>query len=210
MNTKPMPSRPGKGLLLALVLVLMGCGNLTSGGVGEVEIQVSPEELQGEASAALVAMAGEDADFVLEGTLSVTVRAFVRERPGVWLEITDGPQEAVLPLDDPSFLVLARRELPARDYTASRVAFGRIRADITAGLVVDGDTITGDVRVRLGPDNLIVVEDTGPVRVVRRRTVPVLLEMRTRRWVRLLDREERVVDEVDFREFFRVRVRPPR
>jgi hypothetical protein len=211
MDTMPMPNRLGKGLLPALALVLIGCGNLTSGGLGEVEIQVSPEELQEEATALLGAMsAGDDPELFLEGTLSVTVRAFVRERPGVWFEITDGPQEVVLSLDDPGAVVLARRELPTGDYSASRVVFGRIRADITAGLILDGDTITGEVRVRLGPDNLIVVEDTGPVRVVRRRTVPVLLEMRTRRWVRLLDREERAVDETDFREFFRVRVRPPR
>jgi len=62
----------------------------------------------------------------------------------------------------------------------------------------------GEFRVEVGTDGILVMEERG-VRVERQEILPLLLEMRVRRWLPLVDQERRVVEGPDFRREFRIR-----
>ena len=207
-----------------LVLALAGCGNITSGGFGEVEVVLTSDEIgdlqtAARASTMASALGSSTAPSVgsgsahtshlpeIEGTLTVRLRTFAQSSLGEAIELTDGVKEVTLSLSDPSPTELARREIPAGRYRGLRTVFGRIEATITGGLVVDGVEVTGTVPVRLGlGDTLSVVSLTG-FDVYEDAPTELALEMQSRIWLRLVDATLRRVDLEDFRRIFRIRVR---
>jgi hypothetical protein len=196
------------GLTLVFLPLIAACGgNVTSGGFGEVEVLLSSDQVEELTQGALASLGVAAADSNgLRGTLTVTVRSFIRSGRGVWIEVTNGPQQVVVPLEDPAPVQVARIDLFEGSYDAVRTHFGRIRVQVQQGLSVGGEPVTGEVEVELGLDGALLVE-LRPLRVARRERLSVLLEMNARRWLPLLDRERRLVEEVDFRREFRVRTR---
>lgn len=244
-------------LLLLMPLFLGGCGgNVTSGGFGDVEVQVSSDAVadgvlaailaaraeqgpalvgkldarmgtravaapdgpagtqavaQPDAPAGTQAVAASDAwldvdldPARLQGTVTVTVRSFLREGRTRWIEITDGPQEVVLPLDDPTPVVVARASLQEGEYEAVRTVFGRVRVQVTGGLEIGGAPFVGEIQIPVVGGGLLLAEER-PFVVERRRPLPLLLELHAPRWLPLANRDSRTVPEADFRREFRVR-----
>lgn len=207
-------TRRGLVGLLAGAVVLAGCGNVTSGGLGDVEVVLSSDEVEelGEvATAALLAeIAGPAATshlLPIEGTLTVRVRSYARRGVADLVELTDGIQELTLSLSDPEPVEIARRALPAGGYEGVRTFFGRIEANITRGLVIDGDTIRGTVAVDLGPAGTFSTVTLTPFEVLEGAPTVVAIEMQSRVWLRLVDAVLRRVDLDDFRRVLRVQVR---
>lgn len=204
--------------LLAVVglLALVGCGNLTSGGVGEMEVVVASDEVVAQATEAPAAPEARVASTTgnLEGYLQLQVRAFVRRGTADWLEITQGRQEMQLDLRNPQPQELARRALPEGRYDRVRFRFERIEAMVTGGLVVDGDTITGPVRVVLGAEGRLTLTRALDLDVRNGQVASVFLDMKAERWLRRLNiaacriSDCRVEDE-DFSEEVRIRARQP-
>lgn len=210
------PRRRTDGLRLflpALGFLLAGCGNVTSGGFGDVEVLVSSDEVedvQATAASALYAHLGAPAksghaDSIV-GTLTVRLRSFARRGVGDFVELTDGVQEVTLPLSDPAAVEIARRAVPAGRYDAVRTFFGRIEANIERGLVVDGVPIVGAVTVDLGGEGFSTVTYTG-FDVWEDAPTVVAIDMQSRLWLRLANAILGRVDLDDFRRIFRVRVR---
>jgi hypothetical protein len=232
--------RRGGGLLHHLLLMataaagFSACGNVTSGGVGEVELLLSSDEWELEATESGLGIAGlggaiqgwgsqargnegwghqgKGSQVVVDeeelaGTLSVSVRSYVRAGgPGTddWVEITDGVQEIVVPLEDPTPVVIARATLNEGEYRAIRTLFGRVRVEVERGLTIGGEPFTGEIRVTFGESGLLLVEERN-LRIEPNRSIPLLLEMGTRRWIHLADQETRDVSESDFEREFRTR-----
>ena len=200
-------------LVLAFVLVLAGCGNVTSGGFGDVEVLVSSDEVedvQATAASALYSQLGapagsSHADDIV-GTLTVRLRSFARRGVGDFVELTDGVQEVTLPLGDPVAVEIARRAVPAGRYDAVRTFFGRVEANIESGLVIDGVPIEGTVSVDLGGEGFSMVTYTG-FDVWEDGPTVVAIDMQSRLWLRLANAVLGRVDLEDFRRIFRVRVR---
>ena len=199
--------------LLILGPAVTGCGNVTSGGFGDVEVLVSSDEVaevQETATTALLAELGAPAETshadAIEGTLTVRLRSFARRGIGDFVELTAGVQEITLPLGDASAVEIARRAVPAGRYDAIRTFFGRIEADIESGLIVDGQPIQGPVTVDLGGDGFSTVTYTG-FDVWEDVPTVVAIDMQSRLWLRLVDAVLQQVDLDDFRRIFRVRVR---
>jgi len=193
--------------VLPFLLVTGACGDLTSGGFGELEVEMAADSLSGDAAVASSLMAGSYASSLIEGTLTAQVRVFVRRGILDWEEVTDGAETLVLTLGEAGTGLVARDEFPAGRYDRVLIVFRRVEVEIVRGLVVDGDTIRGRVRVELEADRQIAIARLIDL-VVRdgERTV-LLMEMRASRWLLRVDRLRRVVEAVDFRELFRVRVR---
>jgi len=224
MKRTSNPERSGRGALrrwrrALLVLVLgaggpVGCGNVTSGGFGDVEVVLSSDEVeefgQVVSSALLASSPGPQATShlgLIEGTLTIRVRSFARRGLADLVELTDGVQEITVSLSDPQPVEIARIPLPEGRYEGVRTFFGRIEANISRGLVIDGDTIRGTVTVDLGPAGNFSVVTLTPFEVQDGTPTVVAIEMQSRIWLRLVDAVLRRVDLDDFRRVFRVQVR---
>lgn len=201
-------------VVLACLLFTGGCGNVTSGGFGDVEVVLSSdevEELQEAATGMLLAEVGLPSTTShgsnIQGTLTVRVRSFARRGLADFVELTDGVQEVTVSLSDPAPVEIARRSLPAGSYDAIRTFFGRIEATVTGGLIIDGEEVRGTVRVDLGTDGALSVVTVTGFEVWEDAPAVVAIEMQSRVWLRLVDAALGRVDPDDFRRIFRVRVR---
>lgn len=226
-------TRPAATAAVLFLALVGGCGNLTSGGFGEVEVVLIPDAVEGLAEAARMALStGPQAVFpmaatgpvsdvpaasegpaategeAIEGILTVWVRSFVRRGDQDWEELTDGFQQLTLSLQDPEPAEVARRSLPEGSYEAVRTVFTRVHAQVIRGLDVNGEPVTGLIRVDLGPEGTLTVVDPVSIEVREREVVRLALEMQSRVWLRLVDAVQRRVAGDEFRQVFRVRVRP--
>lgn len=211
---RPMGRWAHGAVTLACLLVTGGCGNVTSGGFGDVEVVLSSDEVEGlqeVATGMLLSEVGLPSTIShgsnIQGTLTVRVRSFARRGLGDFIELTDGVQEVTVSLGDPEPVEIARRPMPAGSYDAIRTFFGRIEANVTGGLVIDGELITGTVRVDLGEDGALSVVTLTGFEVWEDAPTVVAIEMQSHVWLRLVDAVLQRVDVDDFRESFRVRVR---
>jgi len=213
--------RFSRRLLGPLVLMggtaVAGCGNLTSGGVGDLEVLVSADSVSLSAvpSSAFgleeiggrLAQAPADSQRI-EGTLTIRLQVFVLRGPLRWVEVTDGIQEVTLSLGDPSPITIAQRDLPAGPYHAVRTLFRRVHVDVVSGLEFDGVLITGRIPVDLGLQDRLQIEKGLDLVVVEEGASEIVVNLHTHRWLRRLDRDRRVVSPEDFEREFAVRHQP--
>jgi hypothetical protein len=194
---------------VALAGALGGCGNVTSGGVGEVEVVLAPDEATDLVSSTSALMAsvlsGAPGDSI-EGTLTAHVRSFARRPDGTFEELTDGVQVVTVALGERDPVEIARREMSAGRYEAVRTFFGRIEVEVTGGLVVDGVPVEGTVTVDLDSVGTLSVVDLTPFEVWEGSSTVIALEMQARLWLRLVDAVTHRVDVTDFRRIFRLRL----
>ena len=191
--------RRGWTLLPALVLpVLAGCGELTSGGAGEVDAVFTADDPQqaqsaspmsaesgpdvGTAASRSVAAGGSTA--LTEGELFVTAEVFLRsDASGQWTAITDSPAALTLDLQGTTERSAGSAELTAGSYSRVRIVFHRVEAQVTAGLVIGGVTVTGTVRVDLGADGQHSVEKDIALKVEADASADVLVDMNSDVWL---------------------------
>jgi len=201
--------------LAATLAAAAGCGDLTSGGVGDLDVIVAADSVPlaaaGSPQAPSVPTGGasrQTGPSDLAGSLTLSIQVFVLHPPYRWVEVTDGPQEVVMDLESSEPVVLARATLAAGRYRGVRTVFRRVEANVVRGLVVDGQPVTGLVRVRLGDGGVLVVDDPTEVEVPVGGETSLLVDLHTTRWLRLLNLELRQVAASDFQGQVRVRPRP--
>lgn len=199
------------------------CGNLTSGGFGEVEVVLTSqavEELDAALHRAAALSLAPHAEAPsqasnsnlslgppqLEGTLLVRVRSFALDGSRGGVELTNGLQEVTLSLRDPVPVELARRELPEGEYRGVRTVLGRVEAVVVQGLDMNGVPVTGTIQVDLGPTGTLDIRTDTPFQVRAGDGTQVALEMRSRVWLRLVDAARRVVPEEALRNALRIRI----
>jgi hypothetical protein len=211
------------GACLLLALLSGACGELTSGGVGEVEVWTTADDPQSGAattppapSRSVVAVPGEaspapspakSSSASADGTLSAQLQAYLRsEVTGEWIEITEGVRDITLDLNGASERRAGVRFLASGRYTGFRVVFQRVEANVTAGLVVGGVPVLGTVRVDLGAQGLIVERDL-VLEVEARGARDVLLDLGADLWLPRLSLATRTVAAADLRSAVAIRVR---
>jgi hypothetical protein len=195
---------------VALVAWLVGaCGDLTSGGFGDLEVIVATDSVPATAlTAPPVALAqlptrvGSDQQMV-DGTLTLRIQVFAVARAGA-VEVTNGVQELVMPLSGSAPFLLVRKELPAGSYASIRTVFLSVVAQVEGGLIIDGVPIRGPVTVELGSEGRIVVDTPIDLRIADGLESRIRVDLHTTRWIRLLNAQRRVQPE-DFRREVRVR-----
>lgn len=198
--------------VLAASLVTSACGNLTSGGFGDLEVLVATDSVpslraeQATQSVVPVPQRQAGSQSQLDGTLTMRIQVFAFLAPstlgrfvlrgdvaaGEWIEITDGVREIVLSLSETGSGILARRELPAGAYTSIRTVFLHVEALVEGGLVVDGVPIRGPVRVDLGGDRRVVVETPIELNIANGGEARINVNLHTQRWIRLLNAQRQV------------------
>jgi hypothetical protein len=198
--------------VLTAWLVASACGNLTSGGFGDLEVLVATDSVpslraeQATQSVVPVPLRQARTQSQIEGTLTMRIQVFAFLAPstlgrfvlrgdaaaGEWIEVTDGVREIVLSLSETGAGILARKELPAGTYTAVRTVFLHVEAQVEGGLVVDGVPIRGPVRVDLGGDRRLVVETPIELNIADGGEARINVNLHTQRWIRLLNAQRQV------------------
>lgn len=192
MNRKR--SRGSGAALLLGALLFPGCGEITSGGVGEVEVWTRADDPdpapQATASSFPARAAAREpgrptaASSAAEGWLIVVLRTYLQaDATGEWIEITDGPRDLTLDLRGETERRAGVRLLSSGRYTRLRVVFERVEADVQGGLVVDGVPLTGVVSVDLGAGGTLTVERELAVDVVRDGSLDVAINLNARVWL---------------------------
>jgi len=178
--------------------LLASCGDLTSGGFGEVEVLITADSVLAASGLApdLAALleSGEDG---ITGTLTVQLQVDLRRGPDTWIGLTDGVQEVTLVLGSPDPVLLARREVPPGRYRASRTRFRLVRAQVEGGLTVGGAPYVGSVLVPLPTEGGALVLPLA-FDVIQGGVRELVLEMRADRWLPRVDPDQRTVARGDF------------
>jgi len=211
-----------------LALGAAGCGDLTSGGFGQVEVEMAADSVDAPAAAAdartpVASSVGGPGPTLVRSTPPpvshgrtdrivgrLTLRAALEARTvdGEWIRLLEDLREITLDLDGSGARLLARRAgIPAGRYDRIRLTFGRIEAEVVRGLTVDGDTIRGRVPVELDSGGRLRIEQPLEMEVREGRVTVLLVELRAPRWLRRLDRVRGRVPATEFRRLLRVRVR---
>jgi hypothetical protein len=210
------------GAMLVGALLLGGCGNLTSGGLGDVEVIVAVDSVpSGDFVSGQLADEGvfpsHSSSFArapqvppepIRGTLTVRVQVYVRRGSARWIEVTDGVQEVEMPLVGGDPVALAEKNVPTGPYTAVRTVFRRVEADVQSGLEVDGVAVTGPIPVDLGAEDHLVVDRPIELEVSEGARSSLAMDLHATRWLRLLDRDRKQVRQEDFEGEVALRRRP--
>ncbi|MEX2467427.1 MAG: hypothetical protein WD995_10985 [Gemmatimonadota bacterium] len=210
-------ARGGATLLLA-AFVASGCGNLTAGGFGEARVAVSGDAPDPVAASAPTLGASvidgparsdheEDDEVDPEGALDLEFRLFLGRADGTEVDLTDGNDvEAELDLEGDVEVDAVEAIIPAGRYLSFRIAFSEIEVDVSAGVVIDGDTIQGPIEIELEGPGLEVVRLID-LEVRDGSVVEFLLDLNAANWLRFIDPVTKSVTAEDFAEAFSLVVR---
>jgi hypothetical protein len=191
---------------VAAAILTGACGNLTSGGFGDLEVVVAVDSVAAlqQAPAPTFQMVSSSGVLepgrqtsssgmaLLDGTLNMRVQVFALTGRDFPIEVTEGVQEVIMPLSGAVPVVLARKSLPTGTYLAIRTVFLHVEAVVDGGLIVDGVPIRGPVRVDLGQGSRLIVDT--PITLTIDEDVParINVDLHTMRWIRLLNQDRRV------------------
>ena len=194
-------ARPG--LALATLVALVGCGNLTAGGVGEVVVEVvgdQPGASQAPAAAFHVLTPGSEvegggsggatpagpvlnqAGGAFQGQVTAELSVAVQAQDGTWYEVTAGMQQVEVSASGSTAVEVGRMELPEGRYDRVRVSFQRVEVLVTSAPPGQGI-----------PEGLVVVDFEGEPLVALERPLGGLLDqagqrirvnLRASAWVR--------------------------
>ena len=203
-----------------------GCGNLTAGGVAEAEVTVSgdaPDQASGADTYRPPSLAGvlpwsglgASARSAAVGLAAAQARNDEPEGEfGIFLVTAEGP---VIALDEEvrvrvdirgrtEVKAVRRRTIPAATYSAIRVVFTEIEAEVEEGLVVGGRPVEGPVEVDLEGESLLI--EKGPeFDVPPGAAVDVLIDLNSTAWLRAAEPARKRVARNIFRNALQLRVR---
>lgn len=204
----PHLPRAAPGLLAAvLVVVLGGCGNLTAGGLSEAELTLSGDAPDPVTAASVVpGVAHQTGDDEAEGELEAEFMAYLEGSAGESIPITRSPVRVRVDVKGVREEGAGVTGVPAGRYTALRLFFTDVEVEVEAGLVVNGQEITGLVQVELEADSLTVVKPVS-LDLEAGDRVELLVDLNTQDWLFQLDPDLRVVAQEVFANAVTVRVR---
>lgn len=192
--------------------VLSGCGaELLAGGQREGEVSAVATDGSGAPSSARTDGSGLSPSLARQGTalagsLDLAVAVTLIAEDGEEEPITNGEVTARLRLAAADTVPLGRQEVPEGSYTRVRLAFSRVEAEVTEGLLIGGIPLLGRVAVEIG-DGPLVMEV--PVRVVVREEVPstLVVDLRAAAWLGATDPLTRRIAAAEFRSAVEVTAR---
>jgi hypothetical protein len=201
--------------LLLLLLLSVGCGgNLTAGGLTETEVRVSgdtPDPPTGTNSVLSGPWAQSDDDDdddadEAEGEIEADFLLFLERPDGSLLQLTDEEVQVDLDIRGEQEVSAVVRTVPAERYSALRVVFSEIEVEIDAGLVIDGQPLTGLVSVDVELEGITVVRPLD-LDFSDGEREELLLDLNTRSWITAVDPTRLQVSAQAFADAIRVELR---
>jgi hypothetical protein len=204
----------------ACALVLAGCGDLTAGGLGEVEIYATADDTGSTPSAmatpsaharrssSSAPSATSPAASVFDGLLVAQMQVYLQnDMSGQWVELTEGVRDLTLELRGGLERRVAVRFVDSGRYTRLRVVFRKVEASVTGGLVVGGVPLTGLITVDLGAQGALTVEREMLLEVERDESVDVVMDLNVDVWLPTVSVLTRTVAAAALQGALAVRVR---
>ena len=207
-------SRLGAAILgVVLTSFLAGCGNLTAGGFGEAKVVANgdaPETLVQTAEALAVPsrtsheeQAGEE-DIDPDGEIELAFRLYLESPTGASLDLSDRELDVELELDGSIEADVITARVPASSYSGLRIAFSEIEINVQAGVVIDGQEVTGPVDIEFEDLDIVLPLD---LTVLDGSVVEILLDLNAATWLAFVDPATKTVLPEHFAEAVTVRLR---
>ena len=203
----------GAAAALLLVIGLGGCGKeVLVGGQKHVDTSATgdgtPEGNASRAPAFALAPAdGPNAATAIagraQGTIGFDARVSLVTPGGDLVPLADATGTTVR-IDGGDTVHVASSGVPANRYTAVRVTFTRVQANVTSGLVIGGTSVTGLLTVSILPGDSIVVDravDLGAPEADAR----LLIDLDASAWLGAANPVTRLVAAATFRDAVKVR-----
>lgn len=202
----------GIGLvLLASGAVFPGCGNVTAGGVGQAEAVVSGNGADDAGSASslqpvggwntvaapsLSRTAGTSQDgtsfdllgeTTVLGTVTVELEVALVPDGGGSVDLSGGVRTVTVDTEGEVPAPLGAVTIPEGSYSAVRIVFRSVVADVAGGLEVGGIPIEGQVEVDFGEAESLTVERPTGIVLVDGASAVITVHLRSAAWLALVD-----------------------
>lgn len=202
-------------LALLLPLALAGCGKeVVVGGQKDVDTYATgdgtPEASPSRAPAHALAPGGAGPRTThiagrAQGAITFDAKVSLVANGGAPQPVNTAPASATVRVDGDDTIFVASGRVPATRYTAARVVFTQVRANVTGGLVIGGVNLTGEVRVAIAPGDSIVVEV--PLALDADTDDTLLVDLDASAWLPTANPATRLVTAAAFRNAVKVRKR---
>lgn len=200
---------------LGLLVAATGCGNLTAGGIGEAVVVVSGDAEDPVPTSAWMqpavldlpaARSAGSEDDQPEGQIEAEMLLALVDQTGVLVPLSDDEFEVSVDLEGVEEDETLPRDIPAGAYTDLRIVFLQIEVEVDAGLVIQGDTVTGPIDIDLDSDSLVVLKPLG-LGLEDRASVSILVDLNAASWLQAVDPATSTVDAAVFADLITVSVR---
>lgn len=183
-----MSSRMRATTALLLALLASGCGReVVVGGQKEVETKAVGDGTPDGSSSLAPAGGGRFSTataVVPQGTLTFVSTVSLVAEDGRVFPLTDAPQTTRVRVEGTDRATVSVKQVPADlRYTRARVAFRRVSADVTAGLLVGGISVAGTVEVGIAAGDSVVVERAVSITDPDRARETLLVDLNTSAWI---------------------------
>ncbi len=201
-------------IALAACALLAGCGNLTAGGLtGEATVTVSGDaaDAPGPAPQRAVGLSSTApwaaSDDTPEGEVRADFFISLVTNEGIPISLSEDPIQIRLDVQGRQEVdVVERRTIPATLYSGIRIVFTDIRVEVASGLIINGDTVVGEVRVEL-EDTALTVNRPLTVNIKEGDSVFLLMDLNANTWLQAVDPVLGVISEEVFGDAVSVEVR---
>jgi hypothetical protein len=210
------PRRSGVALWALVALTAAGgCGNLTAGGIGEATVVVSGDAdpvLQVPLQAALLPSVPaatsheEEDDDAPEGEVEVEMELYLVSEAGDPIRLGFDEIRVRVDLGGETEADAVRWNVPATRYIELLVIFTEIEAEVDAGLIINGEEVTGAIDVDL-EDVTLPVSRAIDLDIADGASVEVVLDLNAPAWLQAVDPATGLVDESVFAALVDVAVR---
>ncbi len=181
-------------ITLAACALLAGCGNLTAGGLtGEATVTVSGDAADAPVAAPqrLVGLSATGpwtvSSDIPEGQIEADFFVSLITNDGIPISLSDDPIQIRLDVQGQQEIdAVDRRTIPATLYSGIRMVFTDIRVEVSSGLIINGDTVKGEVRVEL-KDTALIVNRPLTVNIREGDSVFILMDLNANTWLQAVD-----------------------
>lgn len=205
---------PARVASVALLAWITGCGNFTAGGLTETRVRLS-----GDAPSATPALArldpgtvavtaprSSDDDDQPEGEVEAEFGLYLVRDDGALVALTDEDVRVRVDLEGVEEPQVAAQLVEVAVYTGFRIVFTEIEAEVDAGLIINGEPVTGPIDVELeGPD--LVVDRPIALDLDGEDVVEILVDLNAADWLQAVDPMTATVEAQAFAGFIEVTVR---
>jgi hypothetical protein len=205
----PTPHRlTGAVAAATLAWASAACGNVTVGGFTEVTVDVSgnaptaapspqPALLAGAAGLSTSPSAGplptSHEEEEAEGEVEVDFTLALLSESGDVVPLGRDDIRIKLDLQGVDEAEAVKELVPTAHYTELRITFTHIKVEVHAGLVIDGQEITGEIEVELEDPELVVGRPVD-LEAIEGSRVELLVDLNTPAWLGAVDPATRTID----------------